>query len=222
MVLIVFYGGFYYLSNYAWVTEIDIPINDEITISQISTTPLYPGISKEDRSVKREFSPKTTDQPEKRTQTYNAQAPHPKPNQNSYSKKLILINKANQDDWETLYNIGPYRAERIINFRKALGGFYSVDQVRETYALPDSVFMEIKPQLKIDSDFKLKLIDLNTTTYDSLYQHPYITRQMAYFIVKAREKDLVFQNMEEIYTIIKEKDHERLRKLEPYLDFGIK
>ncbi|NJL77073.1 MAG: helix-hairpin-helix domain-containing protein, partial [Saprospiraceae bacterium] len=36
-------------------------------------------------------------------------------------------------------------ANRIVKFREALGGFASVEQVAETYQLPDSTFQKIKP-----------------------------------------------------------------------------
>ena len=134
--------------------------------------------------------------------------------------KIIHINTATLDEWQSLYNVGPYRAGRIINFRDALGGFYSVDQVGETYGLPDSVFQEIKPNLKVDSSFKK--IYINEIVYDSLYQHPYITKQMAYFIVKHRESKKSIQNIDELFEIIQEKDHKRLKKLEPYLFFDIR
>ena len=141
-------------------------------------------------------------------------------NPSKWNHRPIEINRASVKEWQTLYNIGPYRAEKIVNFRTALGGFYNVEQVGETYALPDSVFRVIKPRLVLESTWNR--IRINHRTYDSLYQHPYITKQMAYFIVRHRENRQPVRRMSDLYDMIQEKDHERLRKLEPYLDFSIK
>src|SRR5690606_30546140 len=165
--------------------------NSTITDTKSKVIPLY---NKEKKLI----------QPPKRTEYRQTQKP-----------KIININSATLDEWQSLYNVGPYRAGKIVNFRGALGGFYSIDQVGETFGLPDSVFQEIKPYLKVDSSFRK--ININEVIYDSLYQHPYITKQMAYFIVKHRENKKLIQNMEELLEIIQEKDYERLKKLEPYL-----
>jgi hypothetical protein len=72
--------------------------------------------------------------------------------------------------------IGQKLAARILLFREKLGGFYSVDQVRETYGLPDSIFIRIRPMLKIGEtgEGALRKIDLNSSGIEELRQHPYI------------------------------------------------
>jgi len=216
--LIVFYFIFYYLSNHAWIDEIDIK-----PISHITTSQLQPIRPTSDGSVSNDIFHKnnvdTNVIPMVKTEKQNRKQRDTTPQQR-YVKKKISINTADLTEWELLFNIGPYRAGRILHFRNTLGGFYSVDQVGETYGLPDSVFQEIKSQLVVDS--LIDQIKINQINYDSLYQHPYITKQMAYFIVKHRESKQFIQGMDELFTIIKEKDHERLRKLEPYLDFDIR
>jgi DNA uptake protein ComE-like DNA-binding protein len=64
--------------------------------------------------------------------------------------KTIDINEADSAQWESLYGIGPYLAKRIITFRESLCGFVSVEQVKETYGLRDSVFQSIKTCLTIE------------------------------------------------------------------------
>src|SRR5699024_3376615 len=47
-------------------------------------------------------------------------------------KPLMLdINVADSADWTKLYGIGSVFAGRIIHFREALGGFYSISQIKE-------------------------------------------------------------------------------------------
>ena len=69
-----------------------------------------------------------------------------------YEKKIIEpvdINHGDSMAYLSLPGIGPAFAKRIINFRNKLGGFYSVDQVSETFGLADSTFQKIKPLLLI-------------------------------------------------------------------------
>ena len=44
--------------------------------------------------------------------------------------------------------IGAKLASRIIHFRGKLGGFYQIEQVGETFGLPDSSFQKIKYYLR--------------------------------------------------------------------------
>lgn len=217
--LILFYIVFYLLQNYAWIDEIELSGQESIITSKFqppttvfSTDTNYRFEPERKSSGSAEIP---TDQKVHRDKDHSFHKSH----QSTQSNVIISINHASREQWESLYNIGPYRAEKIIKFRNALGGFYSVDQVGETYAVPDSVFQQIKPFLRVDSNFHH--LEINQVVYDSLYPHPYITKQMAYYIAKQRKTKL-FRNMEELYEIIPEKDHERLKKLEPYLYFSIR
>lgn len=223
MLLLLFYGVFYYLNNYAWIDEISLTSGEVISTSLIA--PDSGHTPKRDTNIEDGTGAKNNAVPALSTSStkISPDLPAPASKPSSYRARKgrkININTASAEEWQTLYGIGPYRSDRIVRFRNALGGFYSVDQVSETYGLPDSVFKEIKVQLLPDSSWQL--ININTIVYDSLYIHPYITKQMAYFIVKHRETTGPVTSMEDLYGIIREKDHERLRKLEPYLDFGIK
>jgi len=220
IVLILFYIGFYLVSNYAWIDKIYIQPNAHLSTPHIQASSLPSVDSYGGKSDPVPASVDSITLPAHSTQknaNRSSRQVHYRKTQNA---RIIHINTATMDDWESLYNIGPYRAERIMKFRQVLGGFYSVDQVGETYGLPDSVFQKIRPNLKVGNNFKR--IHINEVVYDSLYQHPYITKQMAYFIVKHRESKKPIQNMNDLYQIIQEKDHERLKKLEPYLYFDIK
>ncbi len=59
----------------------------------------------------------------------------------------IDINKADTLTLQQLPGIGSKLANRIVLFRKKLGGFESVEQVRRVYGLKDSVYRIIKPSL---------------------------------------------------------------------------
>jgi competence protein ComEA len=72
-----------------------------------------------------------------------------------------------------LPGIGSKLSQRIIAFRNKLGGFYSVEQVGETYRLPDSTFQKIKPKLILGNN-NVKQININAASIDEMKAHPYL------------------------------------------------
>lgn len=114
-----------------------------------------------------------------------------------YRCKTIDINEADSAQWEALYGIGPYLAKRIITFRESLCGFVSVDQVKETYGLRDSVFQSIKTCLTIENTLK-PCISINYTNQEGLSKHPYVRYKLARAICLYRENNGLFQRIEDL------------------------
>ncbi len=128
---------------------------------------------------------------------------------------VIDINNASADDWQKLRGIGPSFSKRIVAFRDRLGGFHSVEQVGETYGLPDSSFQSIKPQLETSTI--LKKINLNQATESDLKSHPYISWNQAKLIVSYRKMHGDFKNVNELLQIGAFKK-EWLERIEHYLE----
>ncbi|ASZ10905.1 helix-hairpin-helix domain-containing protein [Chitinophaga pendula] len=146
------------------------------------------------------------------TPSYTRYTPHYTP------RKVIAIDINNADSaaWEQLPGIGPVLAARIIKFRDALGGFHRLEQVAETYGLPDSTFYKIQPSLLLDK-VSLKKIDLNHTDEKSLSQHPYIRKKLAMLISRYRNEHGPFHDITELYHLPLV-DEEVYKKLMPYID----
>lgn len=141
----------------------------------------------------------------------------PKDNYPVKSEKILLdINTATKEEFKQLHGIGPYYARKITVFRDKLGGFASVEQVKETYALPDSVAKKIIPHLRHSPIFRKVLI--NTATMETLRDHPYIKHKQAELIVKYRNEHGPYQSMADVAKIRAFK-REFLEKIEPYLSF---
>ncbi|HSN61960.1 MAG TPA: helix-hairpin-helix domain-containing protein, partial [Ferruginibacter sp.] len=128
--------------------------------------------------------------------------------------KTVEINGADTAAFIALPGIGSKLSQRIINFRDKLGGFYHVDQVGETFGLPDSVFKKIKPLLQISGD--VKNININTATLDELKSHPYIKYHLANAIVQYRLQHGNYKAVEDIRKIMIVND-EMYNKTYPYL-----
>lgn len=129
--------------------------------------------------------------------------------------KIIDINEADSAQWESLYGIGPYLAKRIITFRESLCGFVSVEQVKETYGLRDSVFQSIKPCLTTEKSLK-PCISVNYTNQEGLSKHPYVRYKLARAICLYRENNGMFQHIEELKKLPMINDSTYL-KLLPYI-----
>lgn len=127
---------------------------------------------------------------------------------------VVNINEADSLALIALPRIGPKLAARIINFRDKLGGFYSIEQIAETYGLPDSTFQKIKPLLR--SNGSVKKWNVNAATKDELKTHPYIKWKLANAIVEYRNQHGSFKSLDELKNISLI-DEATFEKISPYL-----
>lgn len=129
---------------------------------------------------------------------------------------VVNINEADTAAWIALPGIGSKLAMRIVTFREKLGGFYSIQQIAETYGIHDSVFQKIKNRLVVTGE--VKRLNVNTATKDELKTHPYIRWQLANAIVEFRNQHGEFKTAEDLKKIALV-DEALLQKLTPYLSF---
>ncbi len=128
---------------------------------------------------------------------------------------IIDINAADTTAFIFLPGIGSKLAGRIVNFRDKLGGFYSVEQVKETFGLPDSTYQNIKQYLKLDNP-SVKKININTATIEELKAHPYIKYVLANPIIAYRNEHGLFSKVEDVKKVMVITE-EIYNKIFPYL-----
>lgn len=126
------------------------------------------------------------------------------------------VNIATAAEWEIFPGIGPSRAARIVKYRDALGGFRSVDQVGTAYALPDSVFVTLRPYLTASPVYRT--IAINQATEADLYRHPDISRKLATVIIRFREQHGPYSGPDDLAKI-RILSPEKIAALVPYLSF---
>ncbi|RYY68882.1 MAG: helix-hairpin-helix domain-containing protein [Chitinophagaceae bacterium] len=126
----------------------------------------------------------------------------------------VDINNSDTLAWMALPGIGPKLSQRIVNFRDKLGGFYSIEQVGETFGLPDSTFQKIKPLLQLSGD--LKKIQINKASIDELKSHPYIRYQLGNALFQYRVQHGDFKNIADIKKIMIV-DEAIYNKISPYI-----
>jgi DNA uptake protein ComE-like DNA-binding protein len=128
---------------------------------------------------------------------------------------VIDVNTATQDDLLQIRGIGSTFAARIINHRDKLGGFATLEQLKEVY-LPDSTLQNIAPNLKLKALVSRKL-HINKAAPDAL-AHPYLTRKQAESLVRYRLNHGEFKTINDIKQTGLFSDT-NLEKLRPYMSF---
>ncbi|MCB0375123.1 MAG: helix-hairpin-helix domain-containing protein [Sinomicrobium sp.] len=135
---------------------------------------------------------------------------------NSLTPLMIDINKATAEEWQTLHGIGPVLSGRIVKFRDKLGGFTQIEQVAETFGLPDSTFQSIEGKLTLSP--LLRKLSINTIDPEVLKTHPYIRWQQANVIVAYRKEHGPFKDLEDLRKV-RALPAEVIDKIAPYLEF---
>jgi len=134
-------------------------------------------------------------------------------------EKIILeINTAGAPDFQKLKGIGEVYSKRIVAFREALGGFYSVEQFLEVYGISGELFERIQKQLTITGK-PFRRISVNQASVRRLKQHPYLDFYQARDIVEYRKKNGNILKSGDLRSL-SSFSPEQVEKILPYLSFG--
>lgn len=127
----------------------------------------------------------------------------------------IDINTAGIEDWRKISGIGNYFATEIVKYRESLGGFTSLDQLKEVYKM-DEKFDLIQESLAFENK-AIRKINLNTVEVEELRDHPYLDFNTANSIVKLRlQYGGYYVSIDQIKKSFLV-DDELFEKLAPYL-----
>lgn len=114
---------------------------------------------------------------------------------------VIDINTADTTVLIALPGIGAKLAKRIVDFRTKLGGFYSLEQLKEVYGLKPETIDILMPKLVLDLS-AIRLLDLNKASFEELEKHPYVSRNLATAIVSYRHQHGDYKSLEDIRKIV--------------------
>jgi competence protein ComEA len=136
----------------------------------------------------------------------------------AYQKKpLISLNSCDTSQLIALPGIGPVLSVRIIKYRNLLGGFASINQLKEVYGLSAETFDLIKGRIYADSSEIIR-IDINEAAYKDLSRLPYFEKYEITAILKYRELKGRLKGMNDL-TDNKLIPVEKVPKVRPYLNF---
>ena len=130
----------------------------------------------------------------------------------------VEINRADSAALVSVDGIGAKSAGVILRYRELLGGFYSLEQLRELKIITESNFERILQEISCDS-CEIRKIDINFAGLKNLAEHPYISDRALRRIVKLRQLKGGWSRIEEM---IDDKifSEEEAKRLVPYLRFG--
>lgn len=134
-----------------------------------------------------------------------------------YEIVKIDLNRCDTTDIQRVPTFGSKRAQKLVEYREKLGGFYSFEQLREVYVL-QNIDLEICQKYFTFSPTSIRKIHINTATYKELIAHPYIDAYLTKTIISHREKNGPIRNIEEFQQVT-HAYQELVEKLRPYLEF---
>lgn len=139
-------------------------------------------------------------------------------------KRDTILNLRTTDTTELkmIRGIGSYRAKQIIRYREQLGGFTTVEQLREVKALQtlwtDSLAGDsLLSHFFIDS-VVVRPLQVNSMRVEQLQRHPYLSFEQAKAIYELRRRKIHLDKIEELQHLECFTNHE-LQRLSPYLSF---
>ncbi len=125
----------------------------------------------------------------------------------------IDINSATAEDFDKLKGIGEYLSQKIIQYRTYLGGFYSVEQLKEVRGLKPEVVEQNKSYL-IVSKTGLSKLNINSSDFKTLLKHPYLEYNDVKKIFRLRDslKTISLQDVQRAFP------DTLFTKVSPYLE----
>jgi DNA uptake protein ComE-like DNA-binding protein len=144
------------------------------------------------------------------------------PNQ-AFAKKekivLIDINQASKEDLIKIYGIGEAISLRILKQKESLGGFVSMEQMKDVWGLSPEVIENLNIHFKVSVLPNFKKIDINNASLKELSQFYYFRYALAKEIVTYRSMRGNINNIEDL-TKIKGFPVDKAKIIGLYLDFN--
>ncbi len=117
-------------------------------------------------------------------------------------KTVVMdINQATKEDLIKIYGIGEAISVRILKFKESLGGFVSMEQMKDVWGLSPEVIENLNSSFKVSGHPVVKKIDVNNASIKELAQFPYFNYQVAKQIVTFRSMNGDFKNSEDLTKI---------------------
>lgn len=128
------------------------------------------------------------------------------------------LNKADTTQLQQIKGIGRGRAKWIVIRRNELGGYVDEAQLADVFVLRDAPDLvdSLRKYTFVTPGYTPQTVNINTATFDELWQHPYVGKPLARLIVAFRKQHGPYKTPEDLrqIKILKE---ESFAKLRPYV-----
>lgn len=132
---------------------------------------------------------------------------------------LIDINQTTKEDLVKIYGIGEAISVRILKQKETLGGFVSMEQMKDVWGLSPEVIENLNTHFKVSTLPDFKKIDINNASLKELSQFYYFRYALAKEIVTYRSMRGNIKNIEDL-TKIKGFPVDKAKIIDLYLDFN--
>lgn len=149
------------------------------------------------------------------------------------SASRLDINLADSAQWVSLKGIGPVLARRILNYRRSLGGFSTIEQVAQVYGVSKETFETISPLLFVNEitapvrpeatytqrsqrSEEYPLLDINLASAEDLKKLPGIGDVLSERIIRYRNSLKGFESVDDLGAVYGLKT-ETLSEIRDYL-----
>lgn len=170
-----------------------------LTDEQYQTLRPYIRISPEDVAQKDTFQLLIT-QKEKRDTVFKYQP-----------GTIIDLNNADTTELKKIPGIGSGIARMIVNYRRRLGGFYKIEQLKEI----DLKVEKLRPWFSIDGS-RTQRINVNRASLERMMYHPYINFYQAKIIVEYRRNKGKLESLKQL-SLYEEFTPDDMERLHPYI-----
>lgn len=124
---------------------------------------------------------------------------------------IISLNSADTTELKRIPGIGSAIARKIVNYRKRLGAFCRIEQLKEIQLKAE----KLRPWFSIDAG-QIHRINLNKASLERMTYHPYINFYQAKVIVEYRKKKGSIKSLKQL-SLYEEFTPADFERLEPYV-----
>lgn len=132
----------------------------------------------------------------------------------------ISLNETDTAEWKKVPGIGSAYSARIIKYRDMLGGYISINQLKEVYGISDEMFNDIAPFIR-EEDFDIgscEKININQLEFKEILAHPYINYEQTKAIVNLRRRTGPITSTSQL-AMLEEFTSEDIERITPYIEF---
>lgn len=132
----------------------------------------------------------------------------------------IDLNEKDTAQWKMVPGIGSAYSARIVKYGEMLGGYQSLNQLKEVYGITDELFSSIAPYIRdidVDKNSCVKF-KINQLEFKEILAHPYINYEQTKAIVNLRRRTGSIPSIEHL-AMLDEFTTQDIQKLAPYIEF---
>ncbi len=132
----------------------------------------------------------------------------------------ISLNETDTAEWKKVPGIGSAYSARIVKYRDMLGGYISINQLKEVYGFSDELFEAIAPFIR-EEDFgtaSCVKININQLEFKEILAHPYINFEQTKAIVNLRKRIGPIPSINQL-AMLDEFTSKDIERITPYIDF---